>query len=629
MTLSSIPRIVSTQLPPQVSKTFVLTDPYRIKTTAAQLSVPYHVPVGVQLVSAYMSRRDFQKLRIDSQRAFSLQNNSSVQNGGVLPFQFKRKPRRDKSSLFSNIPEEETHNGPFSENEEGAEHMKHRNNGTAMRPRPTHLPLRMKNETTREVPDSGTSITFDETDSYPQFYGTTVLSTPLLENKVLPGSLSLFGNQAPRNHTVVTELKEEADEKEEKEEEEEEQSQQVPPSEETQKKKNALEKFSEMTFENIRGNTLKALNRSPSLRPIVNLFAKDTAELLLKRPNGKPKFQTITDPSYPVFNDEGLPISQFMFDQCGIELGVDIAQDVESLKIDGFPTESEVETVDNDDERVIETEKPTENGEVVNQNEVGEGATKANGQISSIDEIVFRKKPNGTTAEKEEKRKSLTLPIQAINLEPLGDSIKSPVKEEDDDLGDTFADRPVKRVRPDFPVTPLMSKIIAQFPFDSTWSSGFSSSTLTPVMTPIDCNKAFMRRRSSITKVNEEVEEEEERLAATDLQKIELFVCGQHNMTMLIAMEENSGQGEELVQTLWEKCISRLPKIESNLLQTLNVNVDGVVDKNDMNYSFMCFDPSWDVIQQGGHWTTAELQVLEDLHADFKENSSFTETLVR
>lgn len=614
-------------MPPLVSKTFVLTDPYRIKTTAAQLSVPYHVPVGVQLVSVYMSRRDFQRLRNDSQCAFSLQN-SSVQNGGVLPFQFKRKPRRDKSSLFSNIPEEEPHT------EEGADQMSRRSNGAAMRPRPTHLPLRMKNDTTREVPDSGTSITFDETDSYPQFYGTTVLSTPLLENKVLPGNLSLFGNQAPRNQAAVAELKEEAEE-----ETEEQQSQQVPPSEEKEgkeKKKKALEKFSELTFENIRGNTLKALNRSPSLRPIVNLFARDAAELLLlsRQPNGKPKFQTITDPSYPVFNDEGQPISQFMFDQCGIELGVDIAQDVESLKIEGFPTEGEIETVDDGDEPVVvESEKPKENGDVVNLNEV-EGTAKANGsihEVTSIDDIVFRKKPNGaattaTAAEKEEKRKSLTLPIQAINLDPLAGAMKSPLREEDDELGDTFAEKPVKRVRPDFPVTPLMSKIIAQLPFDSTWSSGFSSSTLTPVMTPIDCNKAFMRRRSSITKVNEEVEEEE---TVTDLQKIELFVCGQHNMTMLIAMEENSGQGEELVQTLWETCISRLPKIESNLQQTLNVSVDGVVDKNDMNYSFMCFDPSWDVIQQGGHWTTAELQVVEDVHADFKENGSFTETLVR
>lgn len=592
----------------------VLTDPFRIKTTAAQVTVPYHLPVGVQLVVVYMTLRDFQKLRNDSQRAFSLQN-SSVQNGGILPFQLKRKTKaRDKSILFSNIPEEEPVNG-FNETVEPPQPGKR--NGVT-RPRPTHLPLRMKNETAREVPESGfSSINFDETDSFPQFIGkTSVCSTPLLENKILHGNLlSICANQVIRDEQkAVREM--DAEEKDQKK----------PKNGSLNLIKNGVEeKFTGLSFDNFRGNKLKTtLNRCTSVRPIQQLFTSNNE---LSRPNGRPKYQTITDPSYPVFNEDGMPISKYMFDQCGIEVGVDIAQDVESLKIDGFPSV--------DDEEVVAEERNGKIPGAVQAMPAESEEIKSNG--GAINEIVFRNKPMGGATE--EKRKSLSLPIQPINLDSSDSQGKQSASDvgtgsaEDEDTEEPFPDKPVKRKRADFPVTPLMSKIIAQLPFDSAWSSGFSSCTLTPSMTPIDSSKAFLRRRSSISKVDEVNEEDDEAewsgAAANDLQRVELFVCGQHNMTMLIAMEENSGQREELVQSLWETCISRLPKIESNLQQTLNVSVDGVVDKNDMNYSFMCFDPHWDVIQQGGHWAAVELQAVEDIHADFKENGSFTETLVR
>lgn len=604
---------MSTQLPSSVSKLFVLTDPYRIKTTASQVTVPYHVPVGVQLVAVYMSLRDFQKLRSDSQRAFTLQNNS-VQNGGSLPFQIKRKPKaRDKSLLFSNIPEEEALNG-FNEAAEAQPGPSSRPNGLPVKQRPTHLPLRMKNETAREVPESGfSSINFDETDSFPQFIGkTSVCATPLLENRILDGNLlSICANQ------VILEQPEKKQEAEDEEEEKE----KVPNTEENmvlkKAKKNGKirleDKFPELKFNNVRGNSLKEkLERYTSVLQMPKLFA-GKSELSVATA-GRPKYQTITDPSYPVFNEDGLPISKSMFDERGIEVGVDIAQDVESLKIEGFPSENEMI----DDEMIA---AGVYNGQLPERQDSGvveESKSNGNGTVSTINDIVFRNKPKDPSIENH--RRSLTLPIQAINLDPLA----KPTQVSTSDAGtgsseseDRSYDKPQKRVRADFPVSNLMSKIIAQLPFDNGLSS------MTPVMTPI------MRPMSFIPKVDEVNEEDEEAAETAELQKIELFVCGQQNMTMLIAMEEGSGQTETLVQSLWETCISRLPKIESNLQQTLNVNVDGVVDKHDMNYSFMCFDPNWDVMQQGGHWAANELQAVEDIHSDFKENGTFTETLVR
>lgn len=573
---------MATQLPSHVSKLLVLTDPHRIKTTAAQVNVPYHVPVGVQLVTIYISLRDYQRLRNDSQRAFGLQN-GSVQNGGQLPFHIKPKAKaKPKSLMFSNIPEEEAVNG-FSETLP--------NGVSKPKPRPNFLPLHAKNGTTRDSDTGFNSFNLDETDSFPQFiFKTTVSSTPLMENKILPGSLLPIC----ANPVILEE---------------------VPPIEEQNNNTSEVElpknEIRERTFENFRGNSLKtALIRSTSVRAIQNIFTTKN-EVGRMNGGGKPKYQTITDPSYPVFNDDGLPISKYMFDQCGIEMGVDIAQDVESLKIEGFPTESEIR------------EEPEEksNGQAESNTD---GLTNGDHSVDAdpINEIVFRNKPKDPATE--DKRKSLSLPIKAINLDtlPKTSDLSNTGSAEEDSLSDL---KPVKWQRADFAETPIRSKIIAQLPFGASWSSA-----MTPVMTPIDCNKALVRRRSSITKVEEEREEDgAEELEANELQKVELFVCGQQNMAMLVAIEDNSGQREDLVKSLWETSISRLPKIESNLQQTLNVNVDGVVDKNDMNYSFMCFDPNWDVTHQGGHWSTLEMQAVEDIHADFKENGSFTETLVR
>lgn len=592
-----------------MAKLLVLTDPYRIKTTAAPVSVPYHIPVGVQLAVVYIPRRDFQKLLNDSQRARNVQN-STDRNGENLPFQIKRKTKaREKQSVFWNIPEEEPVN----------ETMGEQSNGVAGRPRngvtkarPTHLPLSFKNQTTKDVPDSGvTSINFDETDSYPQFHGkTTVLPTPILENKILPGNLVAICANKVIHEQQQQQLKEAQEEEDRK------------------KAKNGridLKKVEEKIFaqlqnDQFRRNTLKdTLIKYPSLRGIHGLF---TSKNGLDRSNGKPKYQTITDPSYPVFNEDGQPISNHMYEMCGIEVGVDIAQDVESLTIEGFPMTSD----SMDDEQLME--KP-QNGSVHQVKDAVPEEKEGEEEIAAINEIVFRNKSKDPAINS--KRLSLTLPIQPINLSDGQSTTDDAIGSGSGGSGEeTDNNKPVKRNRMDFPVTPIMSKIIAQLPHDAAWTIP----AMTPVITPtIGNGKLPMARKPSISKVDELNEEEEEEGGDTgessDLQKVELFVCGQHNMTMLIAMEENSGQSEELVKLLWERSISRLPKIESNLQQTLNVNVDGVVDKNDMNYSFMCFDPNWDVTQQGGHWTASELQAVEEIHADFIENGSFTETLVR
>ena len=99
--------------------------------------------------------------------------------------------KRDKSLIFTNIPEEGTTNSGVGNDAVVAVEQKQQQQ--LLRPkslmiRPTHLPLRYKNTmSSKELPESGiASINFDETDSYPEFIGrTSVCSTPMTEIKVL------------------------------------------------------------------------------------------------------------------------------------------------------------------------------------------------------------------------------------------------------------------------------------------------------------------------------------------------------------------------------------------------------------------------------------------------------------
>lgn len=525
-------------------------------------------------------------MKNDASRAQNLVN-AIGQSSGILPFQVKRKIKRDKSLFFSNIPEEEAVNPTNVVVENGA-------NGVLgkppSKPRPNHLPLKMKIETTRDVPESGfNSINFDESDSFPQFIGkTSICSTPLLENKVLHGNfLSICVNQNGAQANGVA--------KEEKAE---------------KNNKYDVQELPGSNFNNnIRENKFKSFPRSLSVRPLTNfseMFSKTEEEIV----EIKARYQTITDPNFPVFNNDGLPISKYFFDECSnVEVGIDIAQELEDLSIDGFGYEDELQ---DKTEPVAEEVKSS-------PVKISNGSVKTEHTTIPETNGIEVKLRNLSKENNDIKRRSLTLPVKSLNLDPdskLQENYPEPTN------GEQFT----KRIRPDFPVTPLMSKIMSQLPMDG-WSSGFSSCAMTPVMTPIDVAKSFARRKSSISKIEEDSEKtvEDEKYG----QKVDLIICGHQNMTMLMMLEEGSCQKQEFVQSIWEACISRLPKIEANLQQTLNVNVDGVVDKNDVNYSFICMDPHYDIVHRGGPWTMDELQILEDLYSDFNGNPSFTEAIVR
>lgn len=76
-------------------------------------------------------------------------------------------------------------------------------------------------------------------------------------------------------------------------------------------------------------------------------------------------------------------------------------------------------------------------------------------------------------------------------------------------------------------------------------------------------------------------------------------------------------------------CVAKFPHMESQLNQTLNVNVEG--DKRDgSNYSFMCIDAKWDALQRNGPWNPLELSTLESMHRDLHQpRGQLTDLILR
>lgn len=76
----------------------------------------------------------------------------------------------------------------------------------------------------------------------------------------------------------------------------------------------------------------------------------------------------------------------------------------------------------------------------------------------------------------------------------------------------------------------------------------------------------------------------------------------------------------------FEVCVSRLTRIETNLSQTLNVNVDG--DKHDGGYSFLSLDPNWDTLDKGGPWSPVQMTTLESMRNDLATNKNIITDLI-
>lgn len=522
-------RVVASQLSADLTKKLILTDPHRIKSTAESISVQFHVPVGVQLIVIYITDSEYRKLTHESGRAQSAFNNN---NNTILPFQIKRKMKRDKSLIFSHIPEEEV-----------APPVKTTNFN-----RPTHLPLRFKNLTSKDIPESGfNSINFDETDSFPDFIGkTSVVSTPMTENKILHGDfLSICVNT---NDELIEEKTSSIGKEKGKE-----------------KKMNGIDKDIKLPkpdytnyiinpyyYENRRNslkvekeNLINKIAKNISLRPFGGFGLKKLPKSIIDEnfdddelydDNNKKLTRTITDPTYPVFSSDGKPISKCLF-QTFVEKQIsEIEVDSQQCLMNSGTKDKEGNNVFDGFEMDLKTTPKHEKKMITTVAEI---------------ELVPEKKTI-------QNRKSLSLPIKSLNLEPINQSDQI-IATQSTVLPTNIFDSPARRKKlSGLQLTPLMNKLTILAMNDER-SSGFSSWDTTPgcsgmvnpdICTPtVEQNKSFSnnfnRRRTSL-KCDDIVEES----SHDTLQKVELFVCGQQNMTLFLLLEEKAGEKHDLVQAM-------------------------------------------------------------------------------
>ncbi|KAL9921385.1 Hermansky-Pudlak syndrome 4 protein isoform 1-T1 [Glossina fuscipes fuscipes] len=626
-------KIVATQLTDYVTKQIVLTDPLHIRNTAEHLTATdFHIPHGVLMLSIYLDQQQYQKLQAEAQRAQNLQ--TTQLGSGPLPFQYssKRKMKRDKSLIFTHIPEEGSSqiSQDFSESLECTQQTLTPTKPKSLLCRPTHLPLRIKCYNNKELPESGiASINFDENDSYPEFIGrTSVCSTPMTENKVLAvgNMMSICANPEDENNSNNC-------------------------SQDQQNtlhmnRCNTLRKDFEKFFHNFITNPNK-LERRNSLADLQQSLKKFSKKITLKQfsqnfktdvnRNGEgeaelsPDFiendddnseensdnsdennrtsRTITDPTYPVFNSNGQPISRSLFQEF-LE---------KYYKLWGEAAE-----------------ESKQNNEIAN---LIEEFKEFDTELQKLDESIRSTTTaiSQTTALKKDRNLNLDLNLEIKTKTPLDKkSLSLPLKSislatPSMDRTSTISLINRKQLSNGVPLTPLMTKlsVLALNEDRSVWDS--TPGTGIEIQTPLAASKIFTAKRNSLKcedAVDALITLPAHSQNADGLQKAELYICGQQNMTLVLIMESGCSQQQKIVQKMFDICVAKFPHMESHLNQTLNINVDGE-QQRDGSYSFMCIDSKWDALQRNGPWNPVEINTIECMHTDLLRNEQVTDLILR
>lgn len=518
-----------------MTKQLVLTDPRHVRTTAEQLNMQqFHIPHGVQMLVVYVEQQQYAKLAAEAQRAQNLQTTTTTQlSQSALPFQYaKRKLKRDKSLIFTHIPEEEQSSGTATE---PAVEL------PTARPksmRPTHLPLRLKSLHSKEMPESGiASINFDETDSYPEFIGrTSVCNTPMTENKVLPVAsvMSICANPDEQGADVHNSNGKTA----------------VPASS-TSSRRNSLKVDVEKFFQNFITNPNKQMTRRKSsadlqdaLRAISRKLGSFTHSYKTDvNRNGdsmdstdvSPDFienderissRTIGDPTYPVFNSNGQQISRSLFqqflDQYRRLWGAASEQAAQDAELAALVAEFH--------EFNLEIQKLDEHMRLQAVSAEAEADRNLN---------VAAKTPRD--------KRSMRLPLKPAGETNTADTAPLGTRRVGGGVGGV-------------PLTPLMAKLSVL---------AMNETTPIEIQTPLTSSKVFPRRSSlkcedavdALAMVTQPPPSAQQLNAPSDgLQRTELYVCGQQNMTLLLLMEE----GSCLKQAIVQKMVSLTEKSQHN-----------------------------------------------------------------
>lgn len=568
-------KVICSQLSSSLTKILVATDPIRIKTTAEiAKNLDFYISSGSQIIKIYITSHEYGDLqkhikKVSNSTSFDIQN--------ILPLPFsiiQRKKskegsssmmKRDKSLIFTHIPEE-----PLNEAQSPSAPEKVSRNFN----RPNHLPLKLKTI----PPESGIAsiLSFDETDSYPDFIGkASVAQTPMVAMTPMAGKISsIFATEIqssikPQNMEVV--------EKKEK-------------------------KVWEKVFISCTENPFNNLQwKKKSYDDICNAVEKNEEWL-----KDYQVYNTITDPLYPIIREgkERKPLSKTLFEDYQV-LFSNAIEVPKAIVKPPPPPPAEMEN--------IKKKKQFENDPMIMK--------RANDNKSSPNRIL-----------RNQKKKMLKLPIKSISLDidsgkPSTSAAPSTSNGAPSSNNTSIFDSPstkAKKYMGGLQLTPLMSKLTL---LAMSENESFSNEQSTPggyYDTPVDNSRSLFSR---LAKVDEEKNEPPPNNAAAveinsnEMKRVDLFVCGEKNMTLMIIADENSFDGQ-IVQRMFEICVNRLSRLEQKLNDVINVTVDLKAS----DYSFMTYDKDWEVMQRSGSY---DLQSTLTMHDHFCESKNLSDIILR
>ncbi|CAK9809741.1 BLOC-3 complex member HPS4 [Anthophora plagiata] len=599
-------KVVATQLSAELTKQIVITDPYRIKAPAERISTEFHLPVGVQLLRVYIEHKQFTKLvqEANNERYYSSYLDCVTKKMLQRKSKNSKEPplsgmKRDTSRIFT-VPEEgELDSSQYNDNSHYVPSV----------PLTAYSsPVKRKQESKTDRPKCVNPLT------------PSVCSTPLKDiNRVLHGNAMLICNT---NEDASIEAEEEKKEiktnvddipdvvKEALRCKRLNKLRNVTPKEKLVKRREFHKKS--LSLHDLESSNLYSSRISvrtyglglPQLRKNISPETSPQKKALHRR-----QFHTITDPCYPVFRCDGLPVSQFLYEQY-------ISSHYEELK------DNRENTINRND--ILASLTNDCNAKNVTKNCDTVTTDKLEEPNNSRDIKLDNK------AKQETCRRSMSLPLKPLNVTDNDDRRKST-----SECGNVY-DFLQKKKLDGLQLTPLMSKLSL---LADERTSGFCSRETTP--SEFRDLSSFSTATNQIIKqkleaVNKETgsdggdELEEDWVTSSKdevcLEKTELFLCGHQNMVLVLLMENGTANDPDLIHSLWQTCVRTLGRLETRLQQCLEPLPS---NENKELYSILSTDPQWDTINRSGLWGVTELDIVSCLHDRFTHANNLTDIIVR
>lgn len=601
-------KVVATQLSADLTKQIVITDPYRIKAPAERISTEFHLPIGVQLLRVYIEQKQCAKLvqETNSERYYSsyldsitkkILQRKSISKNSKEPSLSGMK--RDTSRIFT-VPEEgELDSSQYNDNSHYVPSIPL----TAY-----NSPVKRKQESNTDRPKCINPLT------------PSVCSTPLKDiNRVLHGNAMLICNTNEDENIETEEEKKEikanVDDipdvvKEALRCKRLNKLRNVAPKKKLVKRKEFNKRSLSMQnlgFTNLYFNQISV--RTYGLGPPQLKASISPESSPQKKSTYKKQFHTITDPCYPVFRCDGLPVSKSLYEQY-------ISSHYEEL------TDDSSNTINRNDFLASLTnnynaKNVTNNCDIMSKDSLE--------KLNNSRDIKLDNKTKQETY-----RRSMSLPLKPLNITDNDDRRKST-----SECGNTY-DFLQKKKLDGLQLTPLMSKLSL---LADERTSGFCSRETTPSEFrdlsgfSTATNQMIKQKLEAVNKdISSDGEDELEEYWVTTckdevcLEKTELFLCGHQNMVLVLLMENGTANNPDLIHSLWQTCVSTLGKLETRLQQCLEPLPS---NENKELYSILSIDPQWDTINRSGLWGVTELDIVSCLHDRFTHASNLTDIIVR